>query len=68
MLQYGFGARTVEGEGPACKLFSMSGDFTEPFAQNEEELLSGYVHTLKTVKLGLPVYFRDIIKLVCDLA
>lgn len=27
MLAYGFGARTVEGEGPACNLFSMTGDF-----------------------------------------
>jgi len=27
MLGYGYGARTVPGEGPACDLFSMSGDF-----------------------------------------
>jgi len=26
-LGYGFGARTVETEGPACNLFSMTGDF-----------------------------------------
>jgi len=27
MLAYGNGARTVSGEGPACDLFSMTGDF-----------------------------------------
>jgi len=27
MLAYGIGARTVGGEGPACNLFSMTGDF-----------------------------------------
>jgi hypothetical protein len=31
MLGYGYGARTVEGEGPACNLFSMTGDFSDPF-------------------------------------
>jgi hypothetical protein len=36
MLAYGFGARTVPGEGPACKLFSMTGDYMDPFVENEE--------------------------------
>lgn len=68
MLGYGFGARTVSGEGPACNLFSMTGDFMDPFISGEEELVNSYAGTLKTVKLGLPVCFKDIIKLVCDLA
>lgn len=36
MLAYGYGARTVKGEGQACDLFSMTGDFTDPFIDNEE--------------------------------
>ena len=36
MLPYGFGARTVEGDGPACKLFAMSGNFDQPFVENED--------------------------------
>ena len=57
MLGYGFGARTVDGEGPACNLFSMTGDFMDPFVIGEEELLNSYAGTIKTVKLGLPVQF-----------
>jgi hypothetical protein len=68
MLGYGFGARTVEGDGPACNKFSMTGDFLNPFIDSEEELLTSYSNTLRSVKLALPVYFRDIIKQVCDLA
>jgi hypothetical protein len=68
MLGYGFGARTVEGEGPACNLFAMTGDFTDPFIENEEELLNSYCGTIRSVKLGLPVYFQDVIKVVCDIA
>jgi hypothetical protein len=68
MLSYGFGARTVNGEGPACNLFSMTGDFMDPFVDGEEELYKSYVGTIKSVKLGLPVFFKEIIKLVCDLA
>ena len=30
-MAYGFGARTVQGDGPACNLFSMTGDFMNPF-------------------------------------
>lgn len=69
MLSYGFGARTVqEGDGPACNLFSMTGDFMDPFVSNDEELFNSYVGSLKTVKLALPVFFQDILKLVCDIA
>jgi len=68
MMTYGFGARTVQGDGPACNVFSMTGDFTEPFIESEEDLVEGYRNTLRNVKLALPVQFRDIIKLVCDLA
>lgn len=68
MLSYGFGARTVNGDGPACNLFSMTGDFQDPFVEGEEQLINSYGGTLKSVKLALPVNFRDIIKLVCDLA
>lgn len=35
MLGYGFGARTVEGDGPACNKFSMTGDFLNPFINSE---------------------------------
>lgn len=68
MLAYGFGARTVGGDGPACNQFSMTGDYTEPFVDSEEALIESYKNTLKSVKLALPVQFRDIIKLVCDIA
>lgn len=58
MLAYGFGARTImEGEGNACNLFSMTGDFLDPFVANDEELFGSYVGTLKSVKLALPVCF-----------
>jgi hypothetical protein len=36
MLGYGFGARTVPGEGPACNLFSLTGDFQDPVIESEE--------------------------------
>ena len=68
MLSYGIGARTVEGDGPACNVFSMTGDFMDPFIDGEEQLINSYSGTLKTVKLAVPVNFNDIIKLVCDLA
>jgi hypothetical protein len=66
MLGYGYGARTVEGEGPACNLFSMTGDFSDPFIHDEEEMMNSYSGSIKTVKLALPVNFKEIIKLVCD--
>lgn len=69
-LAYGVGARThVRGEGQdACDLFSMSGDFQDPFINSEDELLASYNGTIKTVRLALPVNFQKIIKFVCDLA
>ena len=69
-MAYGFGARThVRGEGQdACDLFSLSGNFTQPFFQSKEQALSDYEQTLKTVRLALPVKASKIIKYVCDMA
>lgn len=69
-MAYGFGARTVPGEGPSSDLISMTGDFLSPFADTSdpESLLKCYANTLRTVKLALPVNFKAIIKLVCDIA
>ena len=36
MLGYGYGARTVEGEGPACNLFALTGNFKDPLITGEE--------------------------------
>jgi len=58
----------MEGEGNACNLFSMTGDFFDPFVNNDDELFRSYVGTLKSVKLALPVCFQDVLKLVCDMA
>lgn len=51
MLSYGFGARTViqPGDANACNLFSMTGDFMDPFVSDDEELLNSYVGTIKSV-------------------
>eukprot|EP00352_Strombidinopsis_acuminata_P003583 CAMPEP_0176389100 /NCGR_PEP_ID=MMETSP0126-20121128/38110_1 /TAXON_ID=141414 ORGANISM="Strombidinopsis acuminatum, Strain SPMC142" /NCGR_SAMPLE_ID=MMETSP0126 /ASSEMBLY_ACC=CAM_ASM_000229 /LENGTH=162 /DNA_ID=CAMNT_0017757719 /DNA_START=1208 /DNA_END=1696 /DNA_ORIENTATION=- len=65
---YGIGARTQPGEGPACNLFSMTGDFDDPFVNTADELINCYAGTIKTVRLALPVNFMSIIKFVCDLA
>ena len=65
-MAYGFGARTfLDDDGPACNLFSMSGDFMNPYVENIAE---NYSKTLKNVKLSLPVMYKSIIKIVCDLA
>jgi hypothetical protein len=65
-LAYGFGARTfLNDDGPACNLFSMTGDFMNPFVDN---ISDNYRQTLKSVKLSLPVMYKEIIKIVCDLA
>jgi len=44
ILPVGFGARTLltKGEGPACNLFAMSGDFMDPFVESAEELANCY--------------------------
>ena len=68
-MPYGFGARTVlTGDGPACNLFSMTGDFMNPYVTKNEELVNSYEHTIKNVKLALPVMYKNILKIVCDLA
>lgn len=44
-LAYGYGARTIEkldGSQGSCDLFSMSGDFQDPFVEVIDELLSCY--------------------------
>ena len=46
----------------------MTGDFLDPFVQNNKELNKCYYNTLKSVKLGLPDLYKDILKFVCDLA
>lgn len=68
-LGYGFGARTKPGDGPSCDLISMTGDMNNPYIDmKENQLICNYAKTLRSVKLALPVNFRAIIKLVCDLA
>jgi len=68
MLAYGLGARTVEGEGNACNLFSLTGDALNPIVHNEEELVDSYAKGIKSVKLALPIFFKDLSKLCCDIA
>ena len=61
-MAYGFGARTfLDDNGPACNLFSMSGDFMSPYVEN---ISDNYSKTLKNVKLSLPVMYKSIIKIV----
>jgi hypothetical protein len=70
-MGYGFGARTIPGDGPSSDLISMTGDLQHPYIDsnpNEKGLLRNYAQTLRTVKLALPVNFKAVIKLVCDLA
>jgi hypothetical protein len=68
-MPYGFGARTVlSGDGPACNLFSMTGDYMNPFVTKNQEVVNCYENTIKGVKLALPVMYKNIIKFVCDLA
>lgn len=69
-LSYGFGASTfLKGDHPACPIFSMTGDFQSPFVSGSNtELNKNYYSTLKSVKLGLPVLYKEILKFVCDLA
>jgi Copine len=47
----------------------MTGDLFNPFLSTQEDnVLRSYAQTLRTVKLALPVNFKKIIKLVCDIA
>ena len=69
-MAYGFGARTHNrGEGQdSCDLFSMSGDFQDPFIISQDEILGCYQGTIKSVRLALPVNYSKIVRFVCDLA
>jgi hypothetical protein len=68
MLAYGIGARTMEGNGSAVDICSMTGDFTDPFIESQEELLNSYEGSLRTIKIAGPVNYKAIVKFVCDLA
>lgn len=70
MLPIGFGARTLIGkkEGPASNLFSMTGDFLDPYVETHEELINCYEGTIKSVQLALPVLYQQVLKFVCDIA
>lgn len=62
ILPIGFGARTwVEGNGPACNLFAMTGDLMDPFVETTDELTNCYQGTIKTVKLALPVLYKQVL-------
>lgn len=68
MLAYGVGARTQKGNGAAVDICSMTGDFTDPFIENQEELLNSYEGTLRAIKIAGPVNYKAIVKFVCDMA
>ena len=61
MLSYGVGARTLPGNGSSCELCSMTGDFTDPFIENQDELLNSYEGTLEAVKISSPVNYKSIV-------
>ena len=65
---YGVGARTQQGNGAAVDLCSMTGDFMDPFVENEAEMLNCYHGTLAAVKIAGPVNYKAIVQFVCDLA
>ena len=59
MMAYGFGARTfLNDDGPACNLFSITGDFKQPFIESKTQMIDSYEKTLKSVKLALPVLYH----------
>ncbi len=66
-MAYGYGASVTQGQD-ACDLFSLSGDFLDPFISDYSEMLACYEGTLKSVKLALPVNYNKIIKFAIDLA
>jgi hypothetical protein len=69
MVAYGMGAKTLPGEdNPTCQLFSLTGDYSDPFIENEEEMLNSYACTIKAVEITLPINYTSIVKFVCDLA
>mmetsp|Transcript_19177 Transcript_19177/g.29368 ORF Transcript_19177/g.29368 Transcript_19177/m.29368 type:complete len:170 (+) Transcript_19177:1235-1744(+) len=69
MLAYGFGARPfLDDNKPATNLFSMTGDFADPYVYDGKSLIKHYEDTIKSVKLALPVMYKDIVKFTCDVA
>lgn len=46
----------------------MTGDFSNPFVEGVQQLLDAYCSSLRSVKLALPVKFKELIKSVCDIA
>lgn len=52
MLAYGVGARTLPGTGEAVDICAMTGDFTDPFTENQLEILNCYEGTLGAVKIA----------------
>lgn len=69
MVAFGIGAKTLPGaDHPTCQLFSITGDYSDPFVENEEQMLSCYAETIKAVEITLPINYKPIVKFVCDLA
>ena len=68
MLAYGIGARTQKGNGGAVEICSMTGDFVDPYIENQDELLNCYEGTLQSIAIAGPVNYKGIVKFVCDLA
>ena len=69
IMGYGYGARTLQDDQlPTSNIFSMTGDFMNPFTQDGNDLVQGYKNTLKNVQLALPVIYSELVKFVCDLA
>lgn len=52
----------------SCDLFSMTGDFQDPFVENWDELFNSYATTLRNCVMTLPVHFGEMLKYACDLA
>lgn len=71
MLPIGFGARPLVGtkeRGPTSNLFSMTGDFADPFIETHDELINCYEGTIKSVQLDMPVMYQEVMKFVIDIA
>jgi hypothetical protein len=69
-LAYAVGARTLPKDGPSSDLESLTGDLLKPFIGNKDadDIIEFYAHTLRNVRLALPINFKPITKLVCDFA
>ena len=46
----------------------MTGDFKDPYVTDSSHLVNCYEETIKSVKLALPVMYKKILKIICDLA